>query len=68
MVGGDYPRVEMIGRYHAPVSLEGWIFLKTDDPKATYQPVTEWGEFINWETTPAFIDAESGLIVVKFYL
>ena len=31
--GGDYPGVEMIGRYHAPGSLEGWIVLKTDDPK-----------------------------------
>ena len=28
--GGDYPGVEMIGRYHAPGSLEGWIVLKTD--------------------------------------
>ena len=38
--GGDYPGVEMIGRYHAPGSLEGWIVLKTDDPKAIYQPVS----------------------------
>ena len=35
--GGDYPGVEMIGRYHAPASLEGWIVLKTDDPKVIYQ-------------------------------
>ena len=35
--GGDYPGVEMIGRYHAPGSLEGWIVLKTDDPKAIYK-------------------------------
>ena len=38
----------MIGRYHAPGSLEGWIVLKTDDPKAIYQHVAEWGEFLNW--------------------
>ena len=31
--GGDYPGVEMLGRYHAPGSLEGWIVLKTDDQK-----------------------------------
>ena len=37
LVGGDYPGVEMIGRYHAPGSLKGWIVLKTDDPKAIYQ-------------------------------
>ena len=40
----------MIGRYHAPGSLEGWIVLKTDDPKAIYQHAAEWGEFLNWET------------------
>ena len=45
--GGDYPGVEMIGRYHAPGSLEGWIVLKTDDPKAMYQHAAEWPEFLN---------------------
>ena len=55
--GGDYPGVEMIGRYHAPGSLEGWIVLKTDDPKAIYQHAAEWGEFLNWETTPVFTDS-----------
>ena len=65
--GGDYPGVEMIGRYHAPGSLEGWIFLKTDDPKAIYQHAAEWGEFLNWETTPVFTDEEAGPIVAKVY-
>ena len=45
--GGDYPGVEMIGRYHGPGSLEGWIVLKTDDPKAIYQHAAEWAEFLN---------------------
>ena len=65
--GGDYPGVEIIGRYHAPGSLEGWIVLKTDDPKAIYQHVAEWGEFLNWETTPVFTDEEAGPIVAKVY-
>ena len=65
--GGDYPGVEMIGRYHAPGSLEGWIVLKTDDPKAIYQHAAEWGEFLNWETTPVFTDEEAGPIVAKVY-
>ena len=56
--GGDYPGVEMIGRYHAPGSLEGWIVLKTDNPQAIYQHAAEWGEFLNWETTPVFTDEE----------
>ena len=65
--GGDYPGVEMIGRYHAPGSLEGWIVLKTDDPKAIYQHAAEWGEFLDWETTPVFTDEEAGPIVAKVY-
>ena len=65
--GGDYPGVEMIGRYHAPGSLEGWIVLKTDDPKAIYQHAAEWGEFLNWEATPVFTDEEAGPIVAKVY-
>ena len=66
-LGGDYPGVEMIGRYHAPGSLEGWIVLKTDDPKALYQHAAQWGEFLNWETTPVFTDEEAGPIVAKVY-
>jgi len=65
--GGDYPGVEIIGRYHAPGSLEGWIVLKTDDPKAIYQHAAEWAEFLNWETTPVFTDEEAGPIVAKVY-
>ena len=57
----------MIGRYHAPGSLEGWIVFKTDDPKAIYQHTVEWGEFLNWETTPVFTDEEAGQIVAKVY-
>ena len=48
--------------------LEGWIVLKTDDPKAIYQHAAEWGEFLNWETTPVFTDEEAGPIVAKSIL
>ena len=48
-------------------SFQGWIVLKTDDPKAIYQHAAEWGEFLNWETTPVFTDEEAGPIVAKVY-
>ena len=66
--GGDYPWVEMIGRYHAPGSLEGWIVLDTDDPKAIYQNAAEWGEFLNWETTPVFTDEEVVQLLLRSIL
>ena len=49
------------------LSFEGWIVLKTDDPKAIYQHAAEWGEFLNWETTPVFTDEEARPIVAKVY-
>ena len=35
--------------------------------KAIYQHAAEWGEFLNWETTPVFTDEEAGPIVAKVY-
>ena len=40
-------------------------FLKTDGPKAIYRHAAEWGEFLNWKTTPLFTDEEAGPIVDK---
>ena len=58
----------MIGRYHAPGSLEGWLILKTYNPKAMYEHEAQWGEFLNWETTLVFTDEEAGSIVAKVLL
>ena len=41
--------------------------LGSDDPKAIYQHAAEWGEFLNWETTPVFTDEEAGPLVAKVY-
>ena len=57
----------MIGRCHAPSSLEEWLVLKTNDLKAIYQYAAERGELLNWETTPVFTYEEAGPIVVKVY-
>ena len=63
----DYAVVEVIWRYLGPDSLEGWIVLKTDDPKATYQHLAEWSEFLNLKNTPVFADEEAGPIIAKVY-
>ena len=49
----------MILRYRSPDSLEGWKVLNTDDPKAIYQYVGEWAEFLDLETRPVFTDEEA---------
>ena len=42
----------MLGRYHALGPLEGWILVKAEDPKALYEHVAEWAEFLDWKTIP----------------
>ena len=41
--------------------------LSSKRSKAIYQHAAEWGEFLNWETTPVFTDEEAGPIVAKVY-
>ena len=52
---------ELIGRYHAPGSVNGWILLETDDLSAIYKHAAEWAEFLDWTTTPVLNDEEAGI-------
>ena len=65
--GAPYSNANMIGRYHAPGSLEGWIIVEAKDPTALYEHAAEWAEFLDWETTPVFTDEQAGAIVSKVY-
>ena len=66
--GGDYPKFELIGRYHAPASLEWWRVLNKDNPEAMYINMqAEWGDFLKWETTPVCTNEEAGPIVAAIY-
>ena len=65
--GAPYVGAKMLCRYHSPGSLEGWILVKAEYPKALYQHAVEWAEFLDWETTPVFTDEETGPICAKIY-
>ena len=65
--GAPYAGEGMLGRYHVLGSLEGWILIKAEDPKALYEHAAEWAEFLDWETTPVFTDEEAGPICAKIY-
>lgn len=54
-----YPGVELIGRYHSCASLEGWIILRTDDPKAIFVYAAKWANILNWKITPVFEDQDA---------
>ena len=62
--GGEYPGVEIIGRYHAPVLWKVDCF-KTDNPKAIYEHTNS--RTTKLQTTPVFTDEEAAPIVASVY-
>lgn len=48
--------LEMVGRYHAPGSVKGWLIVKTEDVSKVYLHATEWAEFLSWNVTPVVED------------
>ena len=50
----------LVGRWHAPGSVNGWLVVETDNPETVYIHAAEWGELIEWETTPVFPDDQAG--------
>ncbi len=65
--GGNFPGVKILGRYHSAGSLSGWIVLTTDDPVAIYAHAAEWGEYLEWKTTPVFTDEQAAPALAKAY-
>ena len=57
----------MIGRYHAPGSIESWIVLKTENPNVICEYVSQWAELLNLEKNPVLTDEEAAPIVAKVY-
>ena len=64
---GKFPGVKMLGRYHSPGSLKGWIILETDDAEAIYKHAAEWGEYLDWEATPVVTDEQAGPGIASVY-
>lgn len=52
----------LIGRYHAPGSVNGWLIVETEDPCLVYEHASEWGELLNWNTTPVLKDEDAGKV------
>ncbi len=57
----------LIGRYHAPGSVKGWLILETNDIATVYQHASEWAELLAWNTTPVLNDEQAGLISSKVW-
>ena len=51
---------KLIGRYHAPGSVNGWLIVETENPTTLYYHALEWAELLHWNTTPVLTDEEAG--------
>lgn len=50
----------LIGRWHAPGSVNGWLVVETNKPETVHVHAAEWGELIEWQTTPVLTDKQAG--------
>ena len=50
---------KLIGRWHAPGSVNGWLVVETDKPETVYVHAAEWGEMVEWQTTPVLTDEQA---------
>lgn len=52
---------KLIGRYHAPGSVKGWLIVETLDVNHVYNHASEWADLLSWETTPVLLDEAAGM-------
>lgn len=65
--GGMPPEgVKLIGRWHG-MSGAGCAVVETNDAKALYTWVAEWGEFLPMQTTPVLEDADAGAVLGSMF-
>jgi len=51
---------KLLGRWHAPGSVNGWLLVETDKPETVYIHAAEWGPYLDWTTTPVLTDEQAG--------
>ena len=51
----------LVGRFHAPGSVRGWLIVDAEDVTTVYYHASEWGELLKWDVHPVYTDTEAGL-------
>lgn len=59
--------LKIIGRWHGPGSVTGWSLVESDDPKAVFEHVAQWSEFLELQTTPVLEDDEAAEALSRVY-
>ena len=55
----------LVGRWHAPGSVNGWLVVETDKPETVYVHAAEWGDVLTFDITPVFTDEQAGASSVE---
>ncbi|MDV3125700.1 DUF3303 domain-containing protein [Mycobacterium sp. 21AC1] len=58
--------VTMLGRWWG-MNGQGFAVVETDNAKAMFESVAEWGEFLTMDVTPAVEDTEAGEVLAKLF-
>jgi len=59
--------LKMIGRWHAPGSVCGWLLVEGDDLKALYEHVAQWANLLDLQTSPVLEDSDTAEALAKVY-
>ena len=55
--------MELVGRWHAPGSAQGFLLVETDDLGALSTHIAHWGDVLEFVVTPVLEDAEAGAAI-----
>jgi hypothetical protein len=59
--------LRLVGRWHAPGSVQGWALVEADDARAVYHHVAEWANLLSFDVTPVVEDPEAGESLAVVY-
>lgn len=57
----------MLGRWHTPGSVSGWVLVETTDPKPLYEHIAEWANMLELQTMPVVEDRDAAEALQKVY-
>ncbi len=59
--------MEILGRWHAPGSADGWALIQGNDMKAIAQHMAEWANLLELRVTPVIEDKDAGESLARVY-
>jgi len=58
---------ELIGRWHAPGSMYGWVLMDTQDINTVSEHLAQWANLLEFTVPPVIEDDAAGQALSKIY-